>query len=273
MLRQRIVTAAILAAIVFGSIFFLSSDSFSIVVGVFVLAGAWEWSRLIGLQSPAARVIYLFIVAISGLSATIGFANDEYSVLTVLGLAFLWWAYVSMVIWKNSDLYATMGRKYLAGLIILVPSWIAPVYLHRQPESGIGVLLYLLILVWLADSAAYFIGRKFGTTKLAPKVSPGKTVEGAIGGFVAVGIFSAVAGVSVWKMELPALLLFILIALVTAWFSIVGDLAESKIKRLAGVKDSGQLLPGHGGVLDRVDALTAAAPVFTLAWSFFREVS
>jgi phosphatidate cytidylyltransferase len=155
-----------------------------------------------------------------------------------------------------------MTAKILMGFLVLIPCWAALNYL-RSLHDGIYTLLFLFALIWGADSAAYFVGRKWGKHKLAPQVSPGKSWQGLCGALVCALFIAAIAG---WLSETPIQLWWrgAVIAVVTVLFSVMGDLFESMIKRQAGVKDSGQLLPGHGGLLDRIDSLTAAAPIFVL---------
>jgi phosphatidate cytidylyltransferase len=155
------------------------------------------------------------------------------------------------------------------GLFILLPAWYAILYLHQQDPRSPLVIVCLFVLVWLADSGAYLAGSLYGKTKLAPGVSPGKTLEGALGGLIAVAAAALASGMLVWRMSADALALWLAVALVAALFSVMGDLVESQAKRAAGVKDSGRLLPGHGGVLDRIDGFSAAAPPFALGWMLF----
>jgi phosphatidate cytidylyltransferase len=149
---------------------------------------------------------------------------------------------------------------------------VAAVYLLAADDERPRVLLFLFVLVWVADSAAYFAGSILGRTRLAPHVSPGKTVEGVAGGVLGVVLLAWLCGTMLWKFEGMLLAMWMGLAAVTALFSVVGDLTESKLKRIAGVKDSGRLLPGHGGVLDRIDALTSAVPVFTLGAIFLLKL-
>jgi phosphatidate cytidylyltransferase len=174
----------------------------------------------------------------------------------LLYVAAVWW--VAALIWIVAIPTAVnSATAAVAGLFVLIPAWFALVKLH---EHGPSVLLFLLLLVVAADVGAYFSGRKFGRNKLAPKVSPGKTWEGVFGGLFGAALVAAV-GVS-W-FGVPAVP-FVALSLIAVIASIVGDLTESLFKRHAGIKDSGSLLPGHGGVLDRVDSVTAAAPVFLI---------
>ncbi len=151
--------------------------------------------------------------------------------------------------------------RLLVGWLILVPAWVAVVVLHSTPALGPWMVLYLVFLVATADSAAYFVGRRFGKRRLASNVSPGKTLEGVAGALLATTIFATVAGLA---FGFVPLLGFVVVSLITALASILGDLSESVFKRRAGLKDSGSIVPGHGGILDRIDSYTAAAPIFVL---------
>jgi phosphatidate cytidylyltransferase len=159
--------------------------------------------------------------------------------------------------------WSSKGVQVVIGLFILVPTWIAVVGLHSLGHNGPYLVLYLLSLIWIADSGAYFGGRSFGKHKLAPHVSPGKTLEGVLSAFLATAIYAIL--ITPWfDIDGNLRVGFVVLSLVTVAFSILGDLSESMFKRHAGVKDSGNLLPGHGGVLDRIDSVTAAAPVFVV---------
>ena len=147
------------------------------------------------------------------------------------------------------------------GILILAPAWLSLVILHTSHSDGISQLLFLLILIWIADSAAYFSGRRWGKTKLANKVSPGKTWEGIFGAIFAILVF-CYAYSRFMDMQGSEILLFLLLGIITVSGSVLGDLIESLMKRHSGIKDSGTLLPGHGGVMDRIDSLTAAGPIF-----------
>ena len=269
MLKIRILTAAILVPLMIVTLWFLPPLGVGIVLGAFVLAAAWEWGVLSGLQSGVARAVYLVAVALFAAYLL------RASVVAVVALGFVFWTWVlaELVIYKDlrRGVLATRAGRLASGLCVLVPAWLAAYHLHAIDPRRPSMLLFLFVLVWVADSAAYFAGKAFGKTKLAPTVSPGKSVEGVLGGVAAVAVLAAVAGMFVWQFEGSMLVVWLAIAVATALYSVLGDLLESKAKRLAGVKDSGRLLPGHGGVLDRIDAFTAAAPVFVFGlWVFGR---
>lgn len=255
MLRQRIITALALAAVAVTAIFLLPHSAMMVLLGLLVLAGAWEWSAFPGFTSRSARLGYVAVVAL-GIGAVWFFARKGGSLDAVLYAALVWWliAFIWIVAVPSN---VNSASAAIAGLFVLVPAWLALVQLHAH---GPGLMFFSIVLVVAADVGAYFSGRRFGRNKLAPRVSPGKTWEGVYGGVIGAVLVSFVG---VFWFSMPPVP-FILVSLATIVASIVGDLTESMFKRHAGVKDSGSLLPGHGGVLDRVDSVTAAAPVFLI---------
>lgn len=264
MLRQRVITAVALAVIALLVIFLLPHTAMMGILGLLVIAGAWEWSAFPGFTRHSGRLAYVAVVAL-GVGAVWFFARNGGEVDAVLYAAILWW--LVALIWVATVPGSVNGASAgIAGLFVLIPAWLALVKLH---EHGPKLMFFLVMLVVAADVGAYFSGRRFGRNKLAPRVSPGKTWEGVFGGLVGAAMI-AVAGV--YWFNVPAAP-FIALSLVAVVASIVGDLTESLFKRHAGMKDSGSLLPGHGGVLDRVDSVTAAAPVFLVGLErlgFFR---
>lgn len=255
MLRQRVITALILAPLVLLVIFGLPHAITMLVLALLVLAAAWEWSAFPGFTQHSARVTYVAAVFMC-IAVLWLFGAERGELDTVLYAAVVWWL-LAMVWIATAPARANRAMAALAGLLVLVPVWLALVRLHSH---GPQLMLFLLLLVVAADIGAYFAGRRFGRNKLAPRVSPGKTWEGVIGGFVAAAIMAVVG---VWWFDVSPTP-FMLLCLVVVVASIIGDLTESLFKRHVGLKDSGSLLPGHGGVLDRVDSVTAAAPVFLL---------
>jgi len=253
MLRQRVITALILAALVIAAIFWFPSRITAGVITLLVLAGAWEWSAFPGFKHVAARLAY--VAAIAGCMAFVWTQGiDSPRADQLLPAALIWWLVASFWVISIPG-HVNRASAALAGVLVLVPAWLALLRLHHSAPYW---LLFLLLLVVAADVGAYFAGRQFGRHKLAPKVSPGKTWEGVGGGIVAAGIMAAI-GTAIFAVDIGA---FVVICAVVVIASIIGDLTESLFKRHAGLKDSGSLLPGHGGVLDRVDSVTAAAPVF-----------
>lgn len=264
MLRQRILSALVMVPLVVFAVLYLNQSLFAVLVGVLVMAAAWEWSALIPLQETVARYGYLALVfAVTAVAWY--FAASDVFVNSVLWLAMGWWLFVLFWITRPdigrevSSLHTKM--KAILGLGLMVSTWLALVVVHSRPDQGPHWVLFVMVLVWVADSGAFFSGRAFGRNKLAPAVSPGKTWEGVFGALVACSIF-AYAYARFLDLQGALLSSFVLVCVVTVLFSIVGDLLESLLKRQRGVKDSGTLIPGHGGILDRIDSLLAAAPVF-----------
>ena len=253
-LRKRIITAVVLAVLFLGVLLFLPPLATVIVVTALVLAGAWEWSAFLRAQRGIARTAYVVLVAL--LLAAVWYAAAIADVLhIVLVTTLVWWliALAWIIFAPHSVAPWSAG---LAGALALVPAWLALVRMRDLPH-GAQWVLFTLLLVWSADIGAYFAGHRFGRIRLAPEVSPGKTWEGVIGGVALSAIVAVVGGA--W-FALP-LYNFVPLCLAAVAFSIVGDLTESLLKRFAGVKDSGTLFPGHGGVMDRIDSVTGAAPV------------
>ena len=251
---RRIFTAAILLAIFLPAILWAPAELWQGLIAVVVGLAAFEWARLSAFPLLSAR-LYAVLLAVTAWVLPGVLANDWPGFqMGLFILAALFWL-VAAPLWM-------LGRwpgdrpllRAAVGVAILLPTWAALVYLH---ERGAGVLIGTLAVVWIADTAAYFAGRRFGRHKLAPAISPGKTWEGVAGALAALAVYAAVlSGMG----GLPLVSLFLVMAGLL-YLSVLGDLFESWIKRLAGMKDSGTLLPGHGGVLDRVDALTSTLPV------------
>ncbi len=261
MLKQRILTAIILIPCFLLLLFFLPPTGFLLLTALMVVAASSEWSRLMGLSTRKARLVYVILTVLLG--AIVLFLPA----MTVIGIGAVWWLVAVVLLFLYPRPASPLWQKGLIGWLVLLPCWVAVNYIRNQPE-GLPALLFLLVLIWGADSAAYFVGKAWGKHKLAPKISPGKSIEGAIGALVFGLIWCAIVlyffhinvEPSVWIGS-------ILLTLLTVVFSIIGDLFESMMKRAVNIKDSGSILPGHGGVLDRIDSLTAAAPVFVLfAW-------
>jgi phosphatidate cytidylyltransferase len=255
MLKQRIITALLLAPFALLVILWVPGQVTMAVFGLLVLAGAWEWAAFAGLTSPLARVSYVAVIG-AGLAALWLTGPQSSQLDVVLYVAVTWWVIAAFWI-AVMPTYVNRIATLLAGVLVLVPTWLALVRLHAVAAQ---LLLFLVLLVVAADVGAYFGGRRFGKHKLAPRLSPGKTWEGVYGGVVAA---SLLALIGVYWFRFSAVT-FVALCAVVVMASIVGDLTESLFKRHAGLKDSGNLLPGHGGVLDRVDSVTAAAPVFLL---------
>lgn len=281
MLKQRILTALVLIALMVWVLFAWPQPAFAVFLGVFILVGVWEWTALCGLQKLPVRLAYVMLVGIVGavLAASPVLLAMPSLVWPVMAVVVLWWlwAFIELLVYVDArhGFLASMPGKLLSGFFLLLPAWIVPLVLRELPDTGLPdgrwLTLYLFGIVWTADTGAYFAGHRWGKTKLAPHVSPGKTWEGVTGGLVAVLILALAAGVFGWHFAGLELIAWVVLSLTTAFVSVFGDLFESRAKRAAGVKDSGTLFPGHGGVLDRIDAYTAAAPLFTLVWLLWRS--
>lgn len=263
MLKERVLTALVLLPLVIWCIFGAQQGvAFPILAGVMVLIGAWEWTAMMRWSALPARAGFVALVALC-LWRLDGVALDDLAPLLLLASAF-WLLALRWVTrypagaegWDRTPVLVPVG------LLLLVPTWAGLVQLHAQSP---GWLLYLFALIWGADTGAYFAGRRFGKTKLAPSVSPAKTREGLYGGLALTGTIMVAVAVS-RHFALAQALLFIAVSAVTVLASVLGDLLESMAKRRAGIKDSGNIFPGHGGALDRLDSITSAAPVFLAGW-------
>jgi phosphatidate cytidylyltransferase len=257
-LRKRIITAVVLAAVALAILLGLPPPATVVLVSAVLLAGAWEWSAFLRLRTTALRVAYVGLIVLV-LYAVWRLATTPEARQLVLGVALLWWLAALVWITFAPQRVATWSAA-LAGILALVPVWFALVRLRYAPQQGAEWVVFALILVWVADIGAFFCGRRFGRLRLAPVVSPAKTWEGVLGAMVVSALLAVLGGL--W-FHMP-LAVFLPLCLVAVAFSIVGDLTESLLKRFAGVKDSGTVFPGHGGVMDRIDSLTGAVPVFVL---------
>lgn len=266
-LRKRVITAVVLGAGLLVILLWLPEWVMAAVVTAMLLAGAWEWSAFLRLSNPARRLPYVLLVALL-LPVAWRVSADPDGRDLILMVAVAWW--IAALLWITfAPRRVARWSAGVAGVLALVPSWLALVRLLHAPARGPQWVLFALILVWAADIGAFFFGRRFGRVRLAPEVSPGKTWEGVLGG-AAGSILVAVAG-SLWFHV--SLIAFVPLCLAAVAFSIVGDLTESLLKRFAGMKDSGTVFPGHGGVMDRIDSLTGAAPVLLLGLTFLGVVA
>lgn len=264
MLKQRIITALIMLPIFLGGLFWTSPVGFAWFTGLLVMVAAWEWARMGGIEAQGGRIA--FAVATGAL---LPLGTSLPSTLVLL-LAFVGWTGATWLVMTWPTLKTLWSRpvvRLVSGFLLLQATWLALLNLRTAGWTLAGdvpgelLILYVFLIVWCADVGAYFAGRRWGRRKLAPLVSPGKSVEGAVGGLVAVSVLPFLCGA--WAgLDMSAQLMLWLVSLVTAAYSIVGDLLESLAKRVVGLKDSSQILPGHGGIMDRIDSVTAAAPIF-----------
>lgn len=279
MLKQRVITALILAVVFVAALIYLPGPLFSAFAATITLIGAWEWANLSGLSHRWQRCVYVLITgALLVLGAVYlgvhqlpaqslqNFELTESQALAfrnLLVVGCIWWALA--LLWvqgypSSALLWHSRWVRALMGIFVLVPAWVGLSYLRIQ-DSGLWLLVLLVAIVACADIGGYFTGRRWGRHKLAINVSPGKTWEGFAGGVAANTLLALLVG-HFWQ---GGMLFWLAIIIPTSLVSVLGDLLESMVKRQRGIKDSSALLPGHGGVLDRVDSLTSAAPVFALA--------
>jgi len=259
MLKQRVVTAIVALSVLAVVMFVVPVIIARIAIALLMLGAAWEWSGFIFSNENKGRYVYLLFIAILMAVIFVELPNAGL-VGIILKISLGWW--FTALAWMF--FFPTPIAKpvaWICGALVIVPAWLALDILYLQrPE----LLLFALLIVWVADMGAYFVGKGFGRVKLAPQISPGKTWEGVFGGVSAVMVL-AVMGSQAFEIEIAVIVPF---CLAVAMISIVGDLTVSMFKRHSGVKDSGSLFPGHGGVLDRIDSVTAAAPLFALGLSW-----
>lgn len=282
MLLQRVITASILALLVILAVFQLSYQYFSLILALIILAAAWEWGDLAGIGSPLKRGLLLLALALPMLGLHfwtffLEFVAQNFDWPDVRNYSgalewlvippVLFWILIMILIRNTAPgllkLELRTRYKALIGWFVLLSAWM---FLSRlRAFYGPEMAMYFLILIWIADIAAYFIGKKYGQTKLAPDISPGKTLAGMYGALMA-GVIWAVVFIGYYGYKdgfnWMRVSDFVLLSILTVLISIYGDLFFSLAKRQRGVKDSGSILPGHGGILDRIDSLIAAAPFF-----------
>lgn len=288
MLKQRIITGVILGAILLSALFFVPLEWFKGASLLVFGYGAYEWSKLAEIKQKGNRMIYAFGSLVA--SVLIYELYLEQNLWTLTGqlteqnyllmlLACVWWTISSFLVliyprgnrvWQHQPVV-----KAIFGYLTLIPAWIALITLREwhyftDASSGAWLALFVFGLVWSADIGAYFAGKRFGSHKLMPNVSPGKTIEGFLGGMLAVAVLAIIVqwqnGLAIADWLIPTLAC-VVIGIISAF----GDLSESMLKRDAGMKDSGTIFPGHGGLLDRIDSLTAAMPVFLIFFTHFYQ--
>lgn len=284
MLKQRVLTALILAPLAVAGIFFLPLHFFILLVASIALLGHWEWRKFVPTSSRISAVImpafiligslYAFPVTNNGLELTTSHLSSS-----VVLLGSVWWVWVLAMVLKYPKGTAWWANncafQQLFGVLSLLPFLWSVILLRAyhydvDPYLGSKLVLLVCLLVWAADTGAYFSGKRFGKRKMAPHVSPNKTVAGLVGGLLAAIVVTLIA-VPALSIPFSSISMLPVLAVVTAFASVLGDLVESMFKRVAGIKDSGRILPGHGGILDRIDSLTAAFPVFTVLYFAFAQ--
>jgi phosphatidate cytidylyltransferase len=273
MLRTRILTAAILIPLVAAAVWYLPVTGFALVWGAIILLGAWEWASFFDPATPASRAVFVVLVAATLYGVWFlathadGVLIDQWLVWPVAA----WWLVLGVLLRSYPEkllrLNPSAAVRALAGMFVLTTSWV--LLCSLRVNFGAIAVLYLLALIWLADSVAYFVGRRWGKDKLSPLISPGKTFEGLNGALAGGALLAAGFGLAYGPffeegkgIDFMTVGDFVFLSLITVVFSVCGDLFESLLKRWQGVKDSGGMVPGHGGVLDRIDSLLAAAPIF-----------
>lgn len=273
MLRTRVITALVLVGLLLPALFMLSQSSWALLVAGFIGVAAWEWGALLGWKAASrlalgggtalsCAVVSLLAPEAIGADGVMHLLTPSWVALTYLIAAVFWCLVMPLWLQKKWALAGPVGL--LIGGVVLFPTWLAMVQLRTL---GPAALLGIFAVVWMADVAAYFSGKAFGKHKLAPSISPGKTWEGAIGACVGVLIYGMVVA-QLFALNLMPLPLWGLVLVGIAAISIIGDLYESLLKRKAGIKDSSNILPGHGGVLDRIDSLTSTLPIVAFVWFF-----
>ena len=285
MLKQRIITALLLAPLAIAAIFYMSLENFSIFIMAVMAIGAWEWGPLMGFENKRRRIAFvlttiILITSIWYYFPLMSFWNDQAqlqsTIQLILWIAVGWWlvsAALTFLYPRCSSFWSShRSIRGVFGWLTLVPTWLAFVVLRsndyaEDPYQGAQLIMFLFLMVWSADVGAYFVGKSIGKHKLMPNVSPGKTMEGFVGGVIFACILVALAGMSLdWNQQQFILVIGVTVVITT--ISVLGDLNESMFKRQAGIKDSGTILPGHGGILDRIDSLTATAPIYALCYAY-----
>jgi phosphatidate cytidylyltransferase len=257
MLTQRITTALVLGTLVVISIFYLPLIGFKMLAGLIVALAVWEFAGLFWQGNYKKKIS--FLIAFLLVAVVVQFFPAQ----PILVIGVLWWLIVPYFLWRyaldKSSCFTSMALQWLVGIMVFVPCLVG--LIEIQEKFGARFLLYLLMIICAVDIGAYFAGRLWGKHLLAPQISPKKTFEGVLGGLLLALIVTIIGGLLFGGMRSVSLLMLIVI---TCVWSVIGDLFESMLKRQAGAKDSGQLLPGHGGMYDRIDSLTAAIPLFVL---------
>ncbi|ABI57202.1 phosphatidate cytidylyltransferase [Alkalilimnicola ehrlichii MLHE-1] len=272
MLKQRLLTAAVLIPLVLWAVWTWPLPAVMLLYTVVLLLAAWEWGGFLRANDSRRRALWLV-----GLTATLipgwWWFQADGAMLPIFVFAAAWWAVALVWLLRYAGTGGARGGPsdavlVLVGWCVLWPAWMGLLWLQGGSGHGGFWVTFLFVLVWGADTGAYFAGRSLGRHKLAPRVSPGKTWEGVAGGLLAAVVAGLVLSM-VFAVPGPGAGLLVLLILVTVALSVVGDLFESLLKRQRGVKDSGTLLPGHGGILDRIDSLTAAAPLLALGLTWW----
>lgn len=283
MLLTRITTAIVLVILFLLALFVASPEFFCLSVAVVILMAGWEWASLSELNAFCSKLFYVcllaLVLAILGDYSGFIFGNSALTIDAVFLFRFflsaaLFWllAFLALISYPRCEIiFRNRYFRLIMGMLLLIFAWLALSYLRYQSHGSFWVL-YVVAVVAAADVGAYFFGKTFGKTKLAHQVSPGKSWEGLAGGLLSSLLLVAITvgfNTAFFSLELPSLTLLLPVTLLIAAVSVLGDLFESLLKRIAGLKDSGTILPGHGGVLDRIDGLTSALPIFCFIFLLF----
>jgi phosphatidate cytidylyltransferase len=283
-LKKRVTTAAIIAAVFIATVVWAPLFYFQLAMLVLFLIAAWEWATLAGFGKTWQKVVYVWSVLIVACALQLLtqlvflpvhlFTEPEFLYLIwiewLMAFAVVFWSFAFLLITtypRCTWIFSSRTLRAMMGWMVLVPTWAGVIFLKQQHESG-GLILLVVAMIACADIGAYFVGVRFGKHKLAPSVSPGKSWEGVIGAILC-NIFFVTALALYWHLSIDELISFFWVTIIVVVFSIIGDLFESMLKRYSNIKDSGTILPGHGGLLDRIDGWMAAVPVFTLAYLVF----
>ncbi|MES2663442.1 MAG: phosphatidate cytidylyltransferase [Pseudomonadota bacterium] len=262
-LLQRVITALCLVPLVLAGIFFLSNEAFAVLALIILVMAGWEWATLAHRSEIKQRLYFVVGILIS--IAIISQLRADW----VYWVSGIWWLIATLLVIlfpRGENLWGKSSAISWMGYLTLALAWFALVDL-QSTDNGSRLMLFILCIIWGADTGAYFAGRRWGRTKLAPNVSPGKSVVGFFGGLIVTLLFT-LAVLSQLNLASVDKMYYLMLTMLTVVASVVGDLFESMIKRHSKVKDSGHLLPGHGGLLDRIDSMTAALPIFTAGLYF-----
>lgn len=263
MLKHRILTALVLIPFVIWSILFASKQGFTYGLAVVLLLATLEWNNFVAFKNKINAWLFTAVVTISFLTLEY-LAEIEY-IQFVIYLSLVWWLLCLPLLFsfpfKPTHWLQQQSAKIVVGFVMLLSTFLALNLLRNSEVYGVDYVIYVLLIIWIADSGAYFAGRAWGKRKLIPNVSPGKSWEGVYGALLAT-LIAAFFALDLLHITSSQSLFFIMLTLVTVVYSVIGDLSESMFKRMSGLKDSGNILPGHGGILDRIDSLTSALPVF-----------
>lgn len=268
MLKQRIITAAILICLALPAVFATSWDIFLWIIDGIILLAAWEWANLSGYSKKLERLVYIAAIAVAIIAMHIYYPRLPIRQILVVSLCSWLLALYWVVRFPKDQSWSGRWQRGIIGLFVLLPCWLSFAVMKASISSN-SLILFLFLMVWGADSGAFFAGKYFGKTALAASVSPKKTREGLYGGLISC-MLVAIGYALIIPEQLSGVQISVLVLLsvLVGLISVLGDLFESMLKRYRGIKDSSQLLPGHGGILDRIDSLTAASPLFILGMQY-----